>query len=230
MENKEDETEELRLELGTITRLVVGGRTNKGDINPICELNDTVYKQYTEAAMRLFHFSGDQQIFMIAHSNYSDYQNLLLQYFKEYIEETPMDYPRVDNMILNVNRYMLNYLSAVRTYLDHSETNLKKCYGRKSQRFLRFKSACSDAYDEHFPYRFLYELRNYAQHCGMPISALELHTESAPNSKGIHHALRALINRDELLENFDSWKASLKKEILRLPPKFDVNPFLCTFE
>ncbi len=224
MENLKKKSKEMRLELGTISSIAVGRPISPEDINPFRELNDVEYAKYREEAQHLFRFQSIIQLFSIVQLNLSDYQTLLEEYFNEYIKRTPMSYPQIDDMILNVNRHILNYLSAARTFIDHSHRDLSEVYGKNSDRYLNFKNECSSAYDNYFSYRFLEELRNYAQHCGMPVSALRFHTEDTDEGY-THDSLSVVIRRDEILGGHN-WKASIREEIERLPPEFDISPYL----
>jgi len=179
---------------------------SKEKIEALRKLSDTEYEEYEKARECLIRFSSDQHLFMIVRLNYEDYENLLKRYFEEHTKNPSMVGSRIERMALNLNRHIMNSLSAVRTFLDHSETNLKKRYGKDSQRVKRFKDACSSAYDNSFSYRFLYKLRDYAQHCGMPLGQLTLHSEEVePYSEVVRHFLVVKFSRDELLKKFDKW-------------------------
>lgn len=200
------------------------GIVSQEKITAVRVLSDSEYEEYRKAANCLLRFSSDQQTFLIVRLNYDAYVNLLKRYFEEYTKNPSMSWPRMDRMVLDVNRHILNFLSSVRTFLDHSETNLKRRYGRDSERVRRFKDACSNAYNNNFSYRFLYALRNYAQHCGMPVAKLSLHSKAVdPSFKIIHHYLTVEFNRDQLIKEYDLWGSQLKTEIQKLPPTFDVN-------
>ncbi len=120
---------------------------------------------------------------------------------------------------LDLNRRLMNFLSAVRTYLDHTETDLKRRFGEDSERYTRFEKLTNRLYDSWFSYRFLYKLRNFVQHCGLPLDSLS-HT-STHNSR----ALSVTVSRSRLLTDFD-WGAALRGEIERLPEAVDIGPFL----
>jgi hypothetical protein len=196
-------------------------------VKAIRKLSNSEYKEFKKATMCLLRFSSDQRIFLIARLNYDSFNNLLKRYFEAYTKNPSMGWPRAEKMILEINRHLLNYLSAVRTFLDHSETNIKRRYGRNSERVKRFKRVCSKEYKNSFSYRFIYNLRNYAQHCGMPLGQLTLKSEEVdPHSKEVIHSLSIKFNRDELLSEYDSWGSQLKREIQRLPKTFEINPHI----
>lgn len=203
------------------------GLINKGKITAVRELSDTEYEKYKKAREHIRRFSSDQHLFTIVRLNYDDYVNLLKQYLEEYTKNPHIGWSRIERMALDMDRHILNYLSAVRTFLDHSETNLKRRYGTDSLRVRRFKDACASAYDNNFSYRFLYKLRNYVQHCGMPPVELTLHSkETDPRSKDVQHSLAVRFNRDELLSKFNKWGSRLTREIQELPLMFEINLYL----
>lgn len=103
---------------------------------------------------------------------------------------------------------LLNWLLSFRAFLDHHETHIKRTYGgEESAEFTRFKERSSAAYDREFGYRFLYKLRNYSQHCGFPPIAINIDQTREPQ------VIQAILDRDELLREYDGWGAKVKGEI-----------------
>ena len=202
------------------------GVVEEGKITAIRKLSDLEYTESKKAIMQIRQFLSDQQLYLIAFYNYNDYIDLLTRYLDEYSKNPTVYSLSMDNVILEINRYILNYLSSVRTFLDHTETNLKKRYGRDSIIVKRFKEACSECQDTSFSFRFISKLRNYAQHCGMPLGRLSIKSkEDPPYSKKVSIVLDVEFHRDMLL-TYDKWGSKLKKEIQKLPPSFGVNHHL----
>jgi len=86
----------------------------------------------------------------------------------------PAPYPSMQfhNVVhTSLNRRLSNLLSSIRLFLDHSEFAFKRKYGKKSEEVEAFKKYASEKYDSSFSYRFVYKLRNYVQHCGIPIGS-----------------------------------------------------------
>jgi hypothetical protein len=201
------------------------GIQDKG-ITEIRDLSEKEYQDYKKASNSLFDFSKDQQLYTIVLLNYDDFLNIIQKYTKEYAENPQlMNLLIMEKMVLNINRHILNFLSSVRSFLDHTETKLKRNYGAESDRYKRFKDACKKVYDTSFSYRFLSKLRNYSQHCGMPLGGLSLRSkEDPPYSGNIYHSLQAKFSRDELL-TYTSW-GTIAKEISQLPSEFDIVPHI----
>jgi len=198
-------------------------------------LTDSEYREFDSAVTNLNKFAFDQRIFLILQSNYEDYENLLKEYSREphlteIIGRAPMNLPYFERIILEIHRRILNYLSAVRTFLDYSKFNLIKRCGKNSEKVTRFNEACHEAYDSSFAYRFVYELRNCAQHCTLPLKLELISKEVNRLSNEIQNSLITMLDRDELLNSYD-WNKTrkLKKlsvEIQNLPSQFEINPYL----
>jgi hypothetical protein len=196
-------------------------------ISTIKKLSKEEYREYKTAAERLFDFSRDQQLYAIVSFNFDDFKELIKKYAEDYSKNPQnINYILLENMILNINRHILNFLASVKCFLDHNETKIKKKFGKKSKRVSYFKEMCSEIYDVNFSYRFLTKLRNYTQHCGMPLGGLKLHSkEDPPFSNIVHHSLQVNFSRDQLLE-YDSWGPQISKELQKFPPEFDVVPHI----
>jgi hypothetical protein len=125
-----------------------------------------------------------------------------------------------------LNRHLLNFLGSMRFFLDHTQTRLTRHYGDKSVPLKTFKARTAQAYDTEFAYRFTYKLRNYAQHCAMPIGHLQLETKGG---QGGQRGRSLILGFDisELLEQGDEvWGAPLKAELKALPVLLDVAPLI----
>ncbi len=85
-----------------------------------------------------------------------DYINLTLEKFIHKSEISWNNVTREDGDLafLHANRLILNYLSSIRTFIDHSETFFKKKYGNKSKEALLYKEILSQFFDNSFAYRF----------------------------------------------------------------------------
>ncbi len=188
------------------------------------EILSSEYENYSRSAKRLVEFSSDQQLFTMVRLNYEEFEKQINDYLEQYIHNSAMNWKQMEFMSLNVNRIILNFLSIIRTFLDHTETKIKKRYGKDSGRLQRFKEICTQLYDNNFSYRFLYKLRNYAQHCGMPVGDMSLQSSIKDiKTEEISYKLSVCFKRDELLANYDSWGNPLKMELGALDEKFEVN-------
>ena len=190
------------------------------------DINSQDYEQYCKHKDYLVIHHRDQDIFRMVVSNYDDYIKLVGGLSSEDINLG--DWNHVDYVQFNFSRHILNFLFAMRSFLDHSEVKIKRLHGEESQIWKEFRESCSQAYDSSFSYRFMYRLRNYLQHIGMPPCTLNTRAGFAnPDRKEIVRFHEVLFNRDTLLE-FDGWGKALRDELVNLPSQFDVTGHVTT--
>ncbi|XXX78282.1 hypothetical protein WMF30_05885 [Sorangium sp. So ce134] len=196
-----------------------------GSIDSMRVLTDAEVKAITEANEGLVQFQFMEQLFDIVALSRDAFSDFTNSSFDQYKQETSTSIlgmmPRstgARKLTLLANMYLLNFLTAMRTYLDHVETRIKRWYGDKSPEVAHFKRAVSKQYDTTDSYAFVWKLRNYSQHCGLPIGGITLSASVIPgkeifgtlvDSSGLR-ALRMYFNRDDLLREFDSWGTKVK--------------------
>lgn len=194
---------------------------NKHDLRFV-DIGDEDYADCSITTVAIHEFISDVQLYMIAEWNYQDYRETLDAYKK-------LDFERLQALLkarvltFDINRVLLNLLAAVRMYLDHTETSIKRRHGDPSQNWINFKQACSNAYDGLFSYRFLYKLRNFAQHCGLPLSNFTASVREHPERPGEpYHELSFGLGRDFALREYD-WGKKLKQELAQQPEVIEVD-------
>lgn len=193
----------------------------------VSELTPTEHEKLTDALTTVNGFLEDSQLFTITTLNFREFTELIGRYLEAYIKKDFNTFVQ-EPIHLNVNRVFLNLLSSIRSYLDFMERLLKKRYGGESAIFDNFKKSCSAEFDGNFSYRFLYNLRHYAQHKGFPIGAIRwgqrLNSDDPPK---VMFYLRIEIVRDEILNDFD-WRA-LENEVKGLPERIEILPHISAF-
>ncbi len=176
----------------------------------------------------IFAFSRHLQVLRVVELN----EDSLLKELNQYAREThhgamqPSMSQGNENFI-KINRGVLNLLSSLRTFLDFSETYLKRKYGVTSTQFSDFEAARGKRFDGSFSYRFCYKLRNYAQHCGLPVGGFETQTAFLSETETLTN-WTVFLYRDELLSSF-SWGKHVQEELAELPERFDLAPHLLSF-
>jgi hypothetical protein len=126
----------------------------------------------------------------------------------------------------NTNRLLLNYLSSIKTFIDHLETFISRKFGDESQEFIELKKLLSLIYDNSSNYRFFYKLRNYTQHVGLPIHNIEFRTYLKQEEKfRLKGDLKISFNRDKLLAEFKKW-GNVKDDLVKEDEMFDLVPRL----
>jgi hypothetical protein len=208
-----------------LTSKSLGVITSENDIIEIRPISKNEYNEFNESNANLMIISKKLELFKLVYFNFKDYTFKRKNYRYKVIRNPSIISVMMEDMILTYNLAIVNYLSSIKTFLDHSEYELKKKCGKNSPQYLNFKNSCSVRYDTYFEYRFLIKLRNYVQHCGLPITKHQIVSEQINNDpiKFQHHLILQL-NRDEILEKFN-WK-KLKPEIEKLPQYIDIDPYM----
>jgi hypothetical protein len=177
---------------------------------------DIISKEINE--LEKFHF--DNALYNLIELNYGDFKTRIDFYLNQYIANPKLDFSEFSSQFIDINRLILNLLSSVRTYIDHTETRLKRTFGDKSEEFNLFKELTSKCFDDHFAYRFLSKLRNYSQHCGLPTGSISI-TDDVNG-----YCLKLSLVRDNLLADFDSWGSIVKPDLQKQDKEFDIIPLL----
>jgi len=203
--------------------LLSGSQPRLGLINAgiiaLRDLTDSEYQDFKKASALLWEYSKEYQVYVILVFNYFDLQRRLEKYASEYRD---LNRAPLVEISVEINRYLLNWLSSVRTFLDHSEYNLKKQYGHNSDEVKLFETTCAEAYDNHFSYRFTYRLRNYAQHCGLPVGTLSLGSKFDQRTGTTSSYFKVCFNRDELLKKFNDW-GPVEQDLKKQTETFEIN-------
>ncbi|WP_145854448.1 hypothetical protein [Pedobacter suwonensis] len=116
-------------------------------------------------------------------------------------------------------RQLMELMSTFNAFLNHWNTSLKRTFGENSKNYNDFKKSTAEQYDNHFEYRFLYGLRNYIHHCGMP--NIMVTSKLDENENQVHHFM---VNKTELIEGMD-WKKRILSDFASMNESFDIFPY-----
>ncbi len=126
--------------------------------------------------------------------------------------------------MIEVNRHFLNFLTAVRQFLDHTETRLKREYAENSEVLTVFRTSTATSFDGVFAYRFMYKLRNFSQHCGTPVGIVDFESKAIGNSGMTMHSLHLLFNAEQLLHDGGDLWGPVRADLRKLGSQFPVDP------
>ena len=77
------------------------------------DLSSEEWENYSRASKNLYDFSGNQRLFTMVLLNYGGFVGILKKYREDYARNPAVDQSIMKQMILNVNRYLLNFLSSL---------------------------------------------------------------------------------------------------------------------
>ncbi|QWG48869.1 hypothetical protein EXW28_02925 [Bacillus mycoides] len=127
--------------------------------------------------------------------------DLIKEEYDEYISVIKDQKSTTTKVVRAIN----NYLSSYKAFLDRWETFFKR---HGSQELIDyFKISVSEVYDKCFEYRFIYNLRNYAQHAGIPISRI---------SNALDKDIEISIKKETFINSHSGMQPKFKKELRQL--------------
>jgi len=181
----------------------------------IRELTYEEMNHFSNAVKSLNTFNIAFSLFEICEKNFIEIEKYIKE-LNSYRGGNQQDFHKIT---INWNALTLNYLASYRLFNDHLETILDRNDDPEKSSYAKFKELTALHYDRHFFYRFLWHLRNYFQHCGLPACEWIFSENKESSEKG-----RTLVEitylRDSLLEGFD-WK-KLRTELENQPLRIDV--------
>lgn len=188
--------------------------------NAVHKLDDKEYESYKNAVNELRAWATSDAYLLIRYS-YQSLQQTVRRCAILYSQTPTPSNPH--SVKLAINADFLNLLSHARLYLDHAETQLKRAkHGKKDEELAEFKRVTAHEYDSVFAYRFCYRLRNYALHCGFPITGFSAHSGFVEGTQEQEHSFEATFSTKVLLENFSEWGAQVKAELTAMPDQLDL--------
>ncbi|CAD79087.1 MAG TPA: hypothetical protein DDX19_05365 [Rhodopirellula baltica] len=213
------------------TRLAATADFELGGVNPpiavgrvlsASELND-----YDIGNKAVFDYFTSLQLLKVVEFNFEAFGTKLDDLSSDHAEHPNLNAAMVHAMMIHVNAATLNFLGAMRTYLDHTETRLKRQFGKDSEQVAAFKGAASKSFDSSFAYRFVYRLRNFTQHCGMPLGHIAANASQQQTDATTKIAqLDFFLDRDHLLRDFDGWGNVVEPDLRSQPARFPLQPLI----
>ncbi|AYY13754.1 hypothetical protein EF847_14695 [Actinobacteria bacterium YIM 96077] len=129
-----------------------------------------------------------------------------------------LDLQSVNSMFMGE---ITNWLASTRLYLESERDFILRQFGDGSDQLRRYQSVTSSAFDTHPGYRFLYDLRNYAQHCGPPLSGLTIAATT-----GGRTTVDLYLSRSHLLFARFSWSHHARALLEQWPEQISLMPLV----
>lgn len=189
--------------------------------DPIRELEPTEFAALMKAIARIRQFVSAQSLRLMVEQNYTALRQILEEAAQEFAATQKAPEYLVVNAGAEINRHLMNFLASFRSFIDHSETQLHNADTSGTWK-KRFKERASALYDAVFSYRFLYELRNYVQHYGLPLGGI--HASAWRDQQGnVQTEFRAYLARDALLR-WSNWKSIVRTDLEVQSEKMQILP------
>lgn len=166
-------------------------------------------------------------IHKVVSSNYEELDNIVdraqreldLQSSKPLITLDPYD--QAIELMVELNRCLLNILTSQSLFLLKARQLVKDQFGENSEEYQEFECLRKQLHKASVSYRFCYELRNYAQHYGIPSNKLAIDYIS-----GEQPVLTVSIAKNKLLKGGYEWKTHGLEALNRMEDMFDLMPHI----
>ena len=217
------EKEKLEYRLGTIEDKFPEGEAavRIEDVLSISEFN-----AINKAIDQLYEYKSNKQLIEIVLLNNSEMHHYFSETFEELLQKSiswlGIKDDDLEEVQLHCNRMLLNFLSSIRTYVDHTQHFLSSKFGKESKQYKKFDDLLRFNFDNNFCFRFFSRLRNYSQHCGKPIQTINYTSEYDRENHEIRGHLNAYFKADILLEGYDGWGKLLKGELQAMTEPFEL--------
>jgi hypothetical protein len=195
-------------------------RQQKGmDITISVEISRQEYESYLDA-ISAYRSLTERATYQLLVQNYLKLGAILETYTN--LEKVGGSFRHVDMRNMNVTFMgaLTNWLGTTRLYLESERDFLLRQFGGESAELQRYKDAAAFAFDSHEGYRFLYNLRDYAQHCGPPLSGM---TVFALDGKRV---VDFYLSGPELLAARFGWSRHAKHLIQQWPDQISIMPLV----
>ncbi len=182
----------------------------------------------SNALEKLGDFDSCCRLYEICEKNYQ----LILSYHSSIKDDFPSNrdrsYEYLSEAFYEITRLLLNYLSSFKTFYDHFTTRYTRLERHGYSFHTDYKKITAACYDSSFSYRFFTKLRDYVQHCGLPLGEVTIYEQPTKDGNVEIHVSTSL-NRDSLLSSYNKWK-KVKAELQSQPEYMELLLYLNEFQ
>lgn len=129
--------------------------------------------------------------------------------------------PNGRDELLSINSAFMSFLSMRHFYLDRTRVTISS---KRPDLMKAHELATNHEFNTCFAFKFCSQLRNYAQHAGLPITGLQASGAYNPLEKSATFKFQLNFLKTELLARKSIWKASVRPDLEAMPERFPVLP------
>lgn len=184
------------------------------------KLSNEEAKTYMNAESNLKHWLlHDREAFGLLEHSYDVFLNTVVAMRAKL--ETISYLPNGRDELLSINSAFMSFLSMRHFYLDRTRVTISS---KRPDLMEAHDIATSDEFETCFAYKFCSQLRNYAQHAGLPITGLQASGSYDPFENSATFKFELNFIKSELLARKSIWKATVRPDLEAMPERFPVLP------
>jgi len=186
-------------------------------------IDESYYSNIKAAKDLLFEGLYIEEKYDLVIENYKEFESELLNTTLKNVVNWDYDWGKFVGAKNELNRRVVNLLSACRLYIDHVRHHFNQIHQNNTDALEKLKKKISHEYDSNFSYRFLESLRNYVQHRGYPISSCSFPSKRIKegNISNLQYSLTPYIDIAQL-KNDVKFKKLVLAEIGEKTEKIDI--------
>ncbi|MGK5692819.1 hypothetical protein ACSNOJ_07850 [Streptomyces sp. URMC 128] len=189
------------------------------DVRIVHEMSEDEFDRHVDA-ISVYEALIERGAFSLILRNYSNLRAMVDTFAN--VERYAGEFRQADREVVKgaLMAELTNWLAATRLYLENERDFILREFGKTSEEMSDYKTATSSAFDGHEGYRFLYNLRDYTQHCGIPPG--RMHVSGTRPDRNVVVALE----RSRLLMARFNWSSHAKALLETWPEQISLMPLL----
>lgn len=194
---------------------------------PLVELSEDEFSSIQNDSEIVNEFSYYQRRLKEIEFNKDDFTNSK-SYFTQLFKDSSskeIGYDFRERAFIEMNRHLNNFIASFKSMTEHCENRIVGIFGKVSKELIEYKTFESGLYDNHFSYRFLKRLRDYAIHANYPIDNVSFDNITFGLGYDSWFEMRVVFSRDKLLGN-KTLRSKLRVDLEMCEEFFDVVPFI----
>ena len=185
---------------------------------PEISISKKKFLNLRNAHSALSHGLSIEEKYEILFSNYLEFEQELLRHSAEFLLRVPFEHEDFFEIQLQINRKLMNLLTAARLYTDRIPHYVESITGQDSK--IVKEKLIDNEYDNSLEYRFMEALRNYVQHKGLPVHRTAFNSSAVDTDRERKLEFSVEIASEKIhLSEDKKFKQSVLKQ---LPDKIDL--------
>jgi len=186
---------------------------------PEVSITKEQFSDLRDSNLALSHGLSIEEKYEILFSNYLEFEREILSRSAEFMVRIPFEHEDFFEVQLEINRKLVNLLTAARLYIDQVSQHVQRITGQVSE-ICKVKELISREYANSLEYRFMEALRNYVQHKGLPVHRTTFNSSAVDTDRERNLEFSIEIESEKIhLSEDKRFKQSVLKQ---LPAKIDL--------
>lgn len=195
--------------------------------NAFVSITAEEYSRISAAKAGLLEVLFLEEKFDLLMENYLEFETALLDSSARMMLHRNQDYQWFQLERSLFNRRLVNLLSASRSYIDYSKHHIRVALPEVNEAVAKIDQEFARHYDSSLGYRVMEALRNFVQHRGLPVHAVEYPQGwlGVEDDAQLRFGL-ALFTKTEYLGEDDKFKKPVLEELIKLGGRVDLKPLV----